>query len=347
MKVLFLFNRIKRDELSAIKAREGHDGHFFGMFRMRKYGIDARYLELEQYIPRSFAVFLRRHILNIHAVHLPLFPLFLKHDAVFTSTAFGSLFIKAVLHIKKPKWVLLDFNVTGLIGERKTFKQKLLYYLASRTDGVVTISESEENALRALFPHKKTLFLHLGTDIEFFKPQKVPEENFILSIGRDPGRDFKTLFEAVKDLDIEVKITALPNQLKHLEPLPKNVTVHNFTPQELVEQYARAKLVVLPLNIPDHERNNAMGCSTLVEAMAMGKAIVVTRTNTMESYVEDGRSAALVERNNERALHATIERLLRNKDERRKLGENARAFAVEQCSADQFAEKLSSYFTSL
>ncbi len=343
MKVLYLFNRIKKDEIERVMAGKDHDDHFFGMLRLSKYGIEADYLELEQYLSQFIAKFLRRHVLNIHFVHLPLFPFFFKYDIVFTSTAFGSFFLKTALGIKKPKWVLFDYNLTGLIGERQTLRQKFLHYLVSHADGIVTISKGEESALRALFPDKKIKFIHLGIDTEFFKPKEVEEENFILSVGRDPGRDFKTLFESVKDLDIGVKITARPHQLKRLAPIPRNVTIHDFTPEELVLQYAKAKLVVLPLNIQKGEEFNAMGCSTLVEATAMGKAVIATRTATTESYIEDGANGTLVNGSDSNALRVVIEKLLRNKDERIKLGERARIYAVEHCSADLFSSTLADF----
>lgn len=347
MKVLYLFNRIKEQELKDVRAGRDHDDHFFGMLRLSKYGIEASYLELEQYLPRSVAQFLRRYLLNIHFVHVPLLPLFFKYDIVFTSTAFGSFFLKITSGIKKPKWILFDYNLTGLIGKRRTFKQKILYYLISRSDGIVTISRGEESALRALFPGKKIKFIPLGTDIEFFKPQNTPEENFILSVGRDPGRDFKTLFEAVKDLNIEVKITARPHQLKHFGVIPKNVTIHDFTPQELVVQYARAKLIILPLDIQEGEEYNAMGCSTLVEAMAMGKTIIATETMTMRSYIEHGHSGIFVKKGDSDALRNAISPLLGNVGKRKELENNARSFAVGLCSADLFAKNLADFFRTL
>ncbi len=344
MKILYLFNRVKKDEIWRVKKGEDHDDHFFGMLRLSTYGVEADYLEMEQYLPQFLATFLRKYILNIHFAHLPLFPLFFKYDMVFTSTAFGSFFLKTILGIKKPKWILFDYNLTGLIGKQRTLREKILYYLVSHADGIVTISEGEERALRTLFHDKKIAFIHLGTDVDFFKPKEVEEENFILSVGRDPGRDFKILFESVKDLDIEVKITARPHQLKQWGAIPSNVTVRDFSPREIALQYARAKLVVLPLGIRGGQENDTMGCSTLVEAMAMGKPIVATRTSAMESYIEEGINGVLVPGGDSKALRTAIKKLLRNKDERIKLGERARAYAVEHCSADMFASALADFF---
>lgn len=347
MRVLYLFNRVKQKEIESVKKKEDHDGHFFGMLRLPNYGIDAGYLELEQYVPKRVAGFLRRHVLNIHFAHMPLVPLFFKYDILFTSTAFGPFFLRTLLGVKRPKWVLFDYNLTGLMGTRKTIKQKILYYLVSRSDGIITISQSEKDVLCALFPDKKIEFVPLGVDTEFFYPKDTPEENFILSPGRDPGRDFKTLFEAVKDLDVEVKITAHSHQLKKFGTFPKNVTVHDFSPRELVAEYAKAKMVILPLAVPEGQEHNAMGCSTLVEAMAMGKPVVATKTNTVESYIKNNVNGILVVPGDTHALREAIEKLLRSKDERIKLGERARTDIAEHSSADLFARNLAEFFKTL
>lgn len=347
MRVLYLFNRVKQKEIESVKKKEDHDGHFFGMLRLPNYGIDTGYLEIEQYVPKRVAKFLRRYVLNIHFAHAPFFPLFSRYDIVFTSTAFGSLLLKTILRMRNPKWVLFDYNLTGLMGGRRTFKQKLLSYLILHTDGIITIGKGEEHALRALFPDKKIECMPLGVDTEFFNPKDIPEENFILSPGRDPGRDFKTLFEAVKDLDVEVKITARPHQLKKFGTLPKNITLHDFSSRELVVEYAKAKIVILPLAVPEGQEHNAMGSSTLVESMAMGKPVVATKTNTMESYIKNNVSGILVAAGDAQALREAIEKLLRSKDERIKLGEHARADAVEHYSADLFAKNLAEFFKTL
>lgn len=350
MKILYLFNRVKEHEMKRVEEGMEHDNHFFGMLRLKEHGVEAEYKELEQHVPRSMATFLRRRLLNIHFAHIPLAALFLKYDIIFTSTAFGTLLLKVLLGIKKPRWVVFDYNIRGMIGERKTFREKMIYFLMARVDGIITLSKGEEVAVRGLFPSKEDAiqFIPLGTDVEFFKPNTgLAEENFILSVGRDPGRDFKTLFEAVRDMPVEVKLTVRPEKLKNLEPFPGNVTFHEFTPRELVEQYAKAKIVVIPLAIKNGAPNDAMGCSTLVEALAMGKAVIATRTDTMESYITHEQNGLLVEPGDPASLKMVINQLLCDTNKREKLGREARKFVVENCSADTFAVALAKYFKTI
>ncbi|MDQ3076547.1 MAG: glycosyltransferase family 4 protein [bacterium] len=346
MKVLYLFNRVRENAAEGIKLGKDHDNHFFGMYRLQKYGIEASYIELESVFAKRVASFLRKYILNIHTAHVPLLPFFRRYDVVFTSTAFGTFLAKNLLFMRKPKWVLFDYGLFGLIGNRKTFKQKLLYYLVSRADGIVTISKAEQDDLYTLFPAKKDsiTFIPLGTDTTFFTPQQIPEEDFIISVGRDPGRDFGTLIDAIKDTSIHLKLTAKPQQLKRFAPLPFNISVHDFSPAELLEQYAKSKLVVLPLK-PRHQ-NDSMGCSTLVESMAMGKAVIATDTSTMASYITNGKNGILVPELRADILRNEIVSLLSNKTRRDSLGKEARKYILETSDSDIFARHLANYFNS-
>jgi glycosyltransferase involved in cell wall biosynthesis len=349
MKVLYLFNRVRYGAEGKIGSGEDQDGHFFGMYRLRNHGIDAEYVELEQYIPERMAGWLREHVLNIYFAHLPLFPKMLSYDVVFTSTAFISQLANALWPFSKPKWVMFDFGLDGMLGGGTMFKQKLLRYMIRRSAGIITISKKEESRMKNMFPKiaQNIVFLPLGVDTAYFKPDaSVPEEHFIFSPGRDPGRDFKTLAAATAASKMPVKITARPWNIKSLQPLPSNFSHHDFAPKELVEEYKKAELFVLPLKL-DGGVNNAMGCSTLVEAMAMGKAIIATRTETTESYIEHGVNGILVPEKDEAALRSAIDDLVASPSKRAELGKRAREWAGAHCDADIFASSLAGYFKSI
>jgi len=348
-KVLCLFNRIREGSLERIAKGEESDNFYFGMLRLKHFGYPAEYLEIEEFFSPKVCSFLRKHVLNIHFVHAPLFRKILKYDIVFTSTAFGTLLLWALYPFKKPKWVMFDFNLLGIMGDRRSLRQKVLAFIISRSSGIVTISREGAEEIKKAFPHlkEKIKFIPLGTDTKWFAPiPSVQEEDIIFSPGRDPGRDYATFFKAIRELSVSVVVTAKPEKLKKYEPLPLNVSAHNFTSKEVVLEYAKAKIVVLPLSIGS-EYFNAMGCSTLVEAMAMGKAIIATKSATMESYIKDGENGLLVPKNDPEAMQKDIKDLLNDSVKRKRLGENARKFAVEYCEAEKQAKNLSQYFNNL
>ncbi|TRZ52994.1 glycosyltransferase [bacterium] len=350
MKVLYLFNRVRSGAFDVIKNAGENDNSFFGMYRLPHYGISAEYLEIEQFLAPRFATFLRRHFLNIHYIHLPLFFKFFKYDIIFTSTSFGSLLVKAILGFKKPKWIMFDFSIAGMVGEGKTFRQKVFRFMVERgADGIITISKKEEERVKNLFPKLalRTKFIPLGTDIDFFKPNEgISETGAVLSVGKDPFRDYQTLVDAVKNTDIPLTIVTRPEHIVPFLPLPANISSKTVTTQELLNEYLKAKVFVLPLTLRTGV-NEAVGTSTLVEAMAMGKAIVATRTFTMESYIIDGENGILVPEGDSEAMRRAISDLLQNEEKRKRIGRVARDFAMNHCDAEKFARSLSDYFKEI
>lgn len=351
MKVLYLLNKVYTgsNHIEHIQKGLSNDNAFYGMFRVRRHGIETTFLEIEQFFPRWLAAFLRKHVLNIFWVHLPLFPLFFRYDIIFSSTAYGSLLVKVFSRIKKPKWVILDFNISGSIGGAKTMRQKILKWAISRCDGIVAISRSEADTLKNMFPHlaDRIIFLYEGVDTNFYKPNPdVREESFIFSGGLDPSRDFKTLIDASKDLDVQVRLATKPEQVKHLEPFPPNVSCKLYSRAEMVEQYARAKIVVIGLNIKN-DSNDSMGTFSVEDAMSMGKAVVVTKTKSLASYIEDGVTGVFVPPHNPDAMRKVIDDLLADDQKRREIGHRARLFAVENFDAEIFAKGLAHYLKKL
>jgi glycosyltransferase involved in cell wall biosynthesis len=348
LKVLYLLNREQKNTIEEIKRGESPDNHLYGILRLAKYDIEADYVEIEQIMPENVARFLRTFI-NIYWIHIFFFFTFLKYDVIFTSTAFGSQLVHALYPFKKPKWVMLDFSITGLLGDGTTAKQKLFHFLVKHADGIVAIDEHEAESLKKMFPKmsKRVQYIQFAVDTDFFKPQSSTKEHqSIFSPGRDPGRDFKTLFKAVKNMNIPVRITARPWNIKKLLPFPSFVLHKDLSIHELLVAYTEAAIVVVPLDTTSNI-NNSMGTSTIVEAMAMGKAIIATRTPAIESYIEDGVNGVLVPAQNVEALAAAIKDLLENPARRKILGENARRYAEEHCTAPLFAQELARYFKKL
>lgn len=119
-----------------------------------------------------------------------------------------------------------------------------------------------------------------------------------------------------------------------------------FSAREMVEMYACAAVVVIPLNTSSGV-NDAMGCSTLYEAMAMGKAIVASRTHHMESYIMDDENGILVPQGEVGPMRESIKLLLDSADLRKQLGGRARSIAELELTTDQMSHHLTTFFSSL
>ncbi len=349
MNVLYLLNRVRDDLVEKIRIGKSHDNHFYGMLRLPQYGVEASYIELEQFYPKPAAAFLRKHFLNIYWAHAPLFFKFLSYDIVFSSASFGSQLIHTLYPFKKPKWVMFDFSITGLIGSGSTLRQKIFRWMTKKSAGIVTISSWEKDLLLSKYPELKgrVEFIRFGVDTEFFKPQRgINEEKEILTVGFDYGRDYPAFFAATEGLDVKVVAAARLAKLQKFAPIPTYLEAREFSPEDMVKEFAKAQIVIIPLNTSGGT-NDAMGTSTLVEAMAMGKAIIITDTPTIRSYVEHDKTAILVPEGDPQALHEAIISLMDDPKKRQKLGKAAREFAVAHCTSDMFAKELAEFFRNI
>lgn len=345
MKVLYLFNRPRGTDLENVRTGTMHDNNFYGMLRLSHFGVEAALAEPEQYVP-PFVSRLWRALLSVYFVHVPLLPFIHGYDIVFTSTAYGMQLFHTLWPFKKPKWVMYDFSITGLIGHGKSFKQKMLRWLVGKSAGIVTISRHEAEVLRERFPRlsKHIEFIPVGVDLSFFSPRQVQESIEVFAPGLDPCRDYKTLFAATKDIPTLVSLSRAIEEGK--EPPPPHVRAEFFNADSIRDRYASAKVVVVSVDI-SNGINDAAGTTTIVEAFAMGKPVIATRTSTTESYIEDGVNGLLVPPRDPQALRNAMQKLLADEALRTTMGKRAREFVEKNCDAERVAERLAAFFRSL
>jgi glycosyltransferase involved in cell wall biosynthesis len=216
----------------------------------------------------------------------------------------------------------------------------------------------------------KLALLPYQADTAFWTPQDVPEERMICSAGLE-FRDYPTLVKAVEGLDVRVVIGAAShwskrrNTAEDAQPAA-NVQVDSFDYFALRELYSRSSIVVVPLDDVDFQA----GITTILEAMAMGKPVIVTHSVGQTDVVEDRRqitrgaqprtrpesllrqaaaSAGIelepngfyVPPNDPGALRRAIEYLLDRPDERARLGAAGRRTIERLADLDQYVARLS------
>lgn len=182
-------------------------------------------------------------------------------------------------------------------------------------------------------------WLGLPTDRFEFLPYQVPEipveykeeqqTPFIASLG-SAHRDFPTLFEAVKKLNIKTVVATGKGAVEGLT-IPDQVELpFGISKADCLELAQKARLNVVPLQPKDSV--TAAGQVTLVEAMIMGRPLIVTNFYGAEDYIIHGETGWLVEPNSLESMTEAIELLWHDDALRQKLGENAQAYAQEHFS---------------
>ena len=227
-----------------------------------------------------------------------------------------------------------------------------------------------ELAIRELgIPADHLALIPYQVDADFWCPQPIVEERLICSAGLE-FRDYPTLVSAVQGLDVEVVIGAAshwskrPNTATSRE-IPANVHVSRFDYPALRAVYARSSIVVVPLNDIDFQA----GVTTILEAMAMGKPVIVTHSLGQTDVIEDRRSATrgaqlrvrppslmrsfaelagialeptgfYVPPEDPAALRRAIDHLLAHPEERRRLGAAGRQTVERLLTVDHFAARV-------
>jgi glycosyltransferase involved in cell wall biosynthesis len=191
-------------------------------------------------------------------------------------------------------------------------------------------------------PTSRVRLLKWPVDQKFWRPMN-GENDMICSVGREM-RDYGTLLEAMDGLDIRCHIAANASAgktdawQKDLDgdgaSTRKNITVGKKSYNELRDLYARSRFVVVPL-LPTDTDN---GTTTVLEAMAMGKAVICSRVKGQADVIQEGRTGIFVPPNDPRALHEAIEFLWNNPTEAKRMGEEARRHIEKFHTLDGWVE---------
>jgi glycosyltransferase involved in cell wall biosynthesis len=167
----------------------------------------------------------------------------------------------------------------------------------SRIDTLIVHSSAQrEQAVRVLrMREERVARLPYFADERFWRPQSVPaaksgDAPMICAVGLE-FRDYATLVAAVRDLPVSVRIGAASAWSHHSAfagspDLPSNVSIESYAYLPLRDLYASAHFVVVPLR----EVDNQSGITVVLEAMAMGKAVIVTATRGQTDVVRDRRN---------------------------------------------------------
>ena len=208
------------------------------------------------------------------------------------------------------------------------------------------------------FDFTKKIFFHpIGIDADFFikscrldNPiqRNIGIDDYIVSVGRDLGRDYKTLFEAVRDLPIKVKVATKKEAILGLT-IPNNVEINYDIPyEEMLSIYQNALFAIVPLReVADPKGSDTSGQYGFLEPMACGKAVIATDKDTVRDYIENDTDGILVPHKNPSALRTAIKNLLENPKRATKLGVVAQRKVVQKFTSRQFAEYLASVFKSV
>lgn len=192
---------------------------------------------------------------------------------------------------------------------------------------------------------EKLHVIRYSRDEKFFdiQPEVEQRPGFVLSLGESRSRDYKTLFQAVDGLPLDMLVAASGHWYAREKrrnvnfELPSNVTVTERLPiAHLRRLYAQSQFVILPV----YDSIYSAGATSSLEAMAMGRPVIATRSRGIQDYVIDGETGILVEPGDDKAMRAAICDLLSNPEKAKRMGRNARERVEQHLNLNNYVEQL-------
>lgn len=237
---------------------------------------------------------------------------------------------------RKPKQVMSEVFIDAPRPSPFWHLKNALYRLvARRALGLLTNSSTEVETIarRYRLDRSRVRYVPLNTNIATPRMEST-DDGYIFSAGRTL-RDYATLVAAVRQLpEFPTSVICGRNDFQGLE-IPPNVTVqHELPREEYLNQLRRCRLVALPLL----HTERATGQVVVLEAMAMGKPVITTRSPGTIDHIVNGQNGILVEPGNANVLACEIKRLWNDPSERQRLGETAVEAMHETASAERHAK---------
>jgi len=243
----------------------------------------------------------------------------------------------------RPPVVYVSIGLPERLVQLRGRRMRRLYVSAlRRARAIIAYSENEAKWLRNWLGAggPPVEFVRFGVDVKAFHPVERAPDTDVLSIGVDPRRDFELLLDvAARRPELSFRIVAGADRARSLGMLPANVAVETDIPLEQArDRYARARVVALPVR--DNSYSGAT--TTLLQAMAMAKPVVVSRTAAIaEGYeLEDGVNCRFVEPGDGDAFEQALLDVLAGAGAAASLGTRARETVERGFSWERFTDAL-------
>ncbi|MBC8125873.1 MAG: glycosyltransferase family 4 protein [Gloeobacteraceae cyanobacterium ES-bin-144] len=338
MRVLFAFATDWTKEIADFERGSVPAHRLFGYAEVRKMGHEAYTCSAPAFLNR----WMRKPIL--WRVYQAIFAALHQWEtdcifAVNEASALPVLLLKRLGLLKTP---VIVFNC-GLMHPRNRIgsRQAAWKWLLPCAEAVVSQTTMEYDSVGEEFGLRKDrqFLIPMLVDVEFFKPEAgVGAGDYCLSAGTNEGRDYPTLLKAFPPEEKLIIVTDPHNAAivkKHAGSGMRVQVLQAVPISELKALYQNARVMINPLR----EIEYCSGHTVLLENMALGKPVIISKVSGMRDYLEDGKAAIGVQPGNVDELRQRIRECLDEPERFAAIGTRAAQW-VRQFSTEEFAKKL-------
>jgi glycosyltransferase involved in cell wall biosynthesis len=215
--------------------------------------------------------------------------------------------------------------------------------LAGLADHLLCLSEESKRELITQYGYPSARVTVAGSrvDTEFFRPDPtVTVQGHVCSAGA-VNRDYDSLIAAVEPLGVQLKIAAdtqwrFSAKAHDIGQLPPFVEMRSWGDYLSLRQlYAESAIVVVPL-----ARSLMSGVTVALEAMAMGKPVIMTDIPYVADFMINGEHGFLVPRGDIDTLRARIRFLLDHPTEAERMGQRAREWVLSRFTVEHYVNRI-------
>jgi glycosyltransferase involved in cell wall biosynthesis len=244
----------------------------------------------------------------------------------------------------RPPLVYIAIGLPERLARLRSKRMRRLYARAlGSSAAVLAYSEHEAQELRAfLDSHGERAgvsFVPFGVDVRAFAPTDAPPSVDVVMAGADPHRDvdlFLSVASAMPEQSFLLVTTA--DRARALAP-SENLAIEADIPfGELRRRLESARVVALPV-----VDNTYSGATTvLLQAMALAKPVVVSRTRAIASGygLVDGENCRLVEPGDATRFRQALEGVLSDESHARALGSRARRTVEDGLTWEDYVDRV-------
>jgi glycosyltransferase involved in cell wall biosynthesis len=182
----------------------------------------------------------------------------------------------------------------------------------------------------------------LGGDLNFYRRFIAQSENSsqhsVISSGNS-GRDFDILVTAAKKVNASFKIYCKPSSYPKSSSIPGHVELLSgeFPYERICKDIASASIVLIPLS---RKSEGVVGLTSLLEALALGKPVIMTRNNYINIDLEKENIGLTVDEGDAEGWVQAISSLLNNPRRLKEMSDNSLRLAREKFNTKIFVQEL-------
>lgn len=260
--------------------------------------------------------------------------------------------IRALFCWRRPSICLILYRLYNPnCTKRKVYLKRFLLKLISNGCNILLAVDHKQAAFfeRELdrLPGTTTAFRY-GIDYEWFENylknfSKFSKRRYIFCPG-SAYRNDTTLIKAISDMEVEVKRFQLRNERVRGSDLQKigKATVRNTCNIPYVE-YVSACLSSAVVIISVYNHDKPAGLTTLLECMALGRPIIITRGLSSNDYVINGVTALEYKADDWIGLQKQISKLLENHELAEEIARTARETLKQEYNLDKCGAELAGH----